>query len=83
MWHTGVMKRSTRSVWLGAVVLGVAPLLLLAYFRVGWWRMEADCTAEPPGTSRDTSSVAFSWSWRPLGFTCAFPNGGSETSLWF
>lgn len=77
------MKRSTRSVTLVTAVLCVVAIVFLVYFRAGWWRMEAACTVEPPGMSRDTSSVEFSWSWRPLGFSCRYASGESDTSLWF
>jgi hypothetical protein len=29
------------------------------------------------------SSVAYGWSWQPLGFRCTYDDGGSRTSVWF
>jgi hypothetical protein len=61
---------------LGVVILGAA------YYRVGWSRMESECGANPPGAP-DHGSVAFSWSWKPVGFHCSYEDGSEKTSLWF
>ena len=53
-----------------------------AYFRVGWTRMEAACSADSPG-ARSWQSVEFSWSWDPTGFQCTYDDGRRRTSLWF
>lgn len=66
----------------GGFVAAALLVLALAYVRVGWWRMETACTAEPPG-GRPVSSVAFGWSWTPPGFICTYGDGRTETSLWF
>lgn len=55
---------------------------VLLYIRVGWWRMENACLAEPPGAAVQ-SSVSLAWSWRPWGFQCTFGDGTSRTSLMF
>jgi len=62
-----------------ALVLGV---LVLAYVRVGWWRMEAACTSAAPGDAAE-SSVELGWSWAPAGFRCTYDDGRSTTSSWF
>ena len=56
-------------------------LAAAAYIRVGWWRMESHCTAEPPGKP-SFHSVELSFTDR--GFTCVYDNGAwTESSLWF
>lgn len=65
--------------FVAVIVLG---LVVAVYARIGWSRMEADCTAERPG-EEGKGSVSFSWSWNPTGFTCTYADGGTETSLWF
>jgi hypothetical protein len=65
--------------------VGVAVLLAVSvavYMRVGWWRMESACNADPPGANH-SRSVALGWSWRPLGFQCTYGDGSRRTSLWF
>lgn len=79
-------SRSTRHRTRRGVVTGVVFVALLvlvvAYVRLGWDRMESVCTADPPCEAQ-TSSVAFEWSWWPPGFTCIYDDGRTETSLWF
>lgn len=74
--------RRLRRRALGPVVLLTLLILVLGYVRIGWDRMESACTSDRPG-ARQMSSVAFGWSWSPVGFTCAYEDGRSETSLWF
>ena len=69
------------------LAVGLSVVLLLAvagaaYVRVGWWRMEAACSADPPGATRATASVATGWSWSPPGFRCTYADGRDDTSLW-
>lgn len=61
---------------------GVLVLLMLAYGRFGWSRMETACTADPP-RSGPWDSVETRWSWSPLGFQCTYDDGRQRTSLWF
>jgi len=69
--------------WLIAVVVVVSLVIGTAlYVRVGWWRMESACSSDAPGASRP-SGVSYTWSWQPVGFTCTFTDGSTETSLWF
>ncbi|HJR90018.1 MAG TPA: hypothetical protein VJ782_07695 [Aeromicrobium sp.] len=75
-----------RRRWVCMIVSVLLPLVLLvalaAYVRVGWWRMEAECIATPPGAPvYDT--VEFGWSWFPPGFTCTYDDGRVKRSLWF
>jgi hypothetical protein len=72
------MKRVLAMV--GAVAL--LAVVSAAYFRVGWTRMEAACSTDPPGSS-SSQSVEFSWSWDPAGFQCTYDDGRRRTSLWF
>lgn len=73
---------------IGLVLAAIVVLMLagFAYFRVGWDRMDAHCTASPPG-SETVDAVGFSWSWFPPAFTCTYTggqrDGDVETSLWF
>jgi len=62
------------------VVLLATLLAVAAYLRVGWSRMESECSLNDAEGHR---SVSYDWSWQPLGFTCTYDNGQSETSLWF
>jgi hypothetical protein len=63
-------------------VIAMLALLLGAYVRVGWERMETACAANPPG-ARSWSSVEFGWSWAPTGFQCTYDDGSQRTSYWF
>jgi hypothetical protein len=75
------MRRIVVVSIIGAVVLVVA---LLTYIRVGWNEMVQACDIEGLQSEDGThTSVAYSWSWQPLGFTCTYEDGSSETSLWF
>lgn len=77
----GPRRKKTRLVAAGAVILLLA-FLVVAYMRVGWWQMESECSlGDADGAIH--SSVTYDWSWEPLGFTCTYDNGQSETSLWF
>lgn len=66
------------------VIVGVVVLLAASaiYFRVGWSRMKAACTADPPGGASWTT-VNTGWSWSPLGFQCTYDDGHQRNSLWF
>jgi hypothetical protein len=66
----------TRVKRLGAVAtsLRMLALVLVAYVRVGWSRMETACAADPPG-SRPWHSVHYSWSWNSVGFQCTYDDG--------
>jgi len=71
-------RRKRNSV---VVVLLVVALAFPLYFRLGWWRMESRCSAEPPG-KEPFRSVEFSFTAR--GFTCVYDNGArTESSYWF
>jgi hypothetical protein len=69
-----------------AVTVLVLALALMFYVRVGWDRMDAHCSATPPG-SETADQVYFSWRWNPPGFTCTYiggqRDGDAERSLWF
>lgn len=82
MGHEGWPRTVRRPLALfGAVVIVV--VLGTGYLRVGWQRMESACTADGPG-DQPYSSVAFSWSWSPVGFQCAYDDGDRvDTSLWW
>ena len=68
-----------RVVTLSLVVLMVAAVV--AYGWLGRLRMENACSlSNAEGEVHE--SVTYSWSWRPLGFTCTYDDGTSETSLW-
>jgi hypothetical protein len=73
---------------IGLLLVGVlcAAIAVAAYARLGWWRMEDTCSANPLG-ARTVHEVSYSWSWKPLGFTCSYTggerNGETRTSLWF
>ena len=73
--------RMRRGVSAG-LVLAALLVLVVSYVRIGWDRMETACTADGPGEA-EASSVQFTWSWWPPGFTCAYDDGRTETSLWF
>jgi hypothetical protein len=62
-------------------VLGVAAATAL-YFRIGWWRMKSACSLNN-ARGQVHKTVAYGWSWNPLGFQCTYDNGKSDTSLWF
>jgi hypothetical protein len=67
------------------VRIGVAALMVVSaalYLRVGWWRMESACPLDDAHGPLH-SSVAYGWSWQPLGFRCTYDDGGSRTSVWF
>jgi hypothetical protein len=57
---------SRRWVVVGALAV-VGLILVLAYVRVGWWRMESACTTDPAG-GIDEASVSYGWAWSPAGF---------------
>ena len=89
---TDVVVRRTR--WLVRVAVTLVILTLVAtaalvYMAVGWQRMDAACSTDeavPPGASG--SSVAFGWSWSPLGLACTWPaeDGSADisiTKLWW
>jgi hypothetical protein len=70
-------------------LLGVALLIVLAlaiatlaYARVGWTRMEAECGSDPR-LGEHAGEVSYSWSWNPTGFQCSYDDGTVQTSLWF
>jgi len=72
------MKRAVLLV----AVLGLMAVAAATYYRVGWSRMQAACSATPnDGQAR--RQVEFAWSWRPVGFQCTYDNALSRTSLWF
>ncbi len=66
--------------------LALALLVIVAlsgtlYAAVGWHAMESACSldgAEGPLHM----GISYTWSWSPLGFTCTYDDGTSETSLW-
>jgi hypothetical protein len=64
------------------VLATVVIALPVAYYRVGWTRMEAACGADRPGDP-DWKSVEYGWSWSPAGFQCTYDTGRQRTSLWF
>ena len=74
-------RRTRRGVIAGVVLLALV-VAVVGYVRIGWYRMESACTADRPGEA-PVSSVAFEWSWSPLGFACTYDDGRTETSLWF
>lgn len=74
-------RKARRGVFAGVVLMALL-ILVVGYVRVGWDRMETACTADRPGEAQ-TSSVSFEWAWWPPGFTCAYGDGRTETSLWF
>lgn len=60
----------------------LAVTLLLGFHRVGWTRMETACSADVPGDPT-WQSVAYGWSWSPLGLQCTYDTGRQRTSFWF
>ena len=62
--------------------MAILALAFVACVRVEWWRMDDACNADPPG-SRHVVLVDEGWSWKPMGFRCAFGDGSRRTSLWF
>jgi hypothetical protein len=64
-----------------ACALAVLALVLVAYVRVGWWRMETACASDLHGGHR-WKSVEYGWSWDPTGFQCTYDDGSKRTSLW-
>jgi hypothetical protein len=68
------------------VRLGIAVLAIFAgsalYLRIGWWRMESACSLND-AHGQIHKTVAYGWSWQPLGFQCTYDNGKMDTSLWF
>jgi len=64
------------------VTLLVLSVAAAGYFRIGWYGMESECSLSD-ANAQVHESVAFSWSWNPVGFTCTYDDGTSETSLWF
>ena len=75
-------RKRARLVTVGAVVLLATLLAVAAYLRVGWSRMESECSLSD-AEGHIHRSVSYGWSWQPVGFTCTYDNGQSETSLWF
>jgi hypothetical protein len=78
-----VVQNAKRQQWSDirlAMTLSVAVLLLVAaaavYYRASWDRMEVACSVS-------NEKVSFGWSWLPPGFKCTYPDGRTETSLWF
>lgn len=65
-----------------ASVVAALALVLTAYTRVEYSRMDAACTTEAPGVHH-WRSVHYGWSWRPVGFQCTYADGHRRTSLWF
>ena len=74
--------KKVRLVVVGAVVLLATLLAVAAYLRVGWSRMESECSLSD-AEGQIHGSVSYGWSWQPLGFTCTYDHGQSETSFWF
>jgi len=74
----GVVK----PILMATVVVLAVVIVGAAYARVGWSRMETECASSPPGAS-DHGSVAYSWSWDPVGFRCSYEDGSTRTALWF
>jgi len=72
------MKRAVLLV----AVLGLMAVAAATYYRVGWSRMQAACSATP-NDGQAWRQVEFAWSWRPVGFQCTYDNALSRTSLWF
>lgn len=68
------------------LIAALAVIALVAgavvYTRIGWSRMENACASDGPGAPQ-RDGVSHSWGWQPLGFTCTYSDGSSETSLWF
>jgi hypothetical protein len=64
------------------VMLLVLAVAAFAYYRVGWSRMEDECSTDR-SMAGQRGIVTYSWSWTPPGFTCTYSGGYSETSLWF
>lgn len=65
-----------------ASVVAALALVLSAYTRVEYSRMDAACTTEAPG-GHHWRSVHYGWSWKPVGFQCTYDDGLRRTSLWF
>ena len=68
-----------------ALLVGATFVVVLAvalYYRVGWTQMENQCPSGGPTARRADDGVSYTWSWQPLGFTCTYGDGSSDTSLW-
>lgn len=80
-WHG--LTTWPRRVAVLTVAIFVLALAVFIYIRAGWSHMEYHC----PNGHGDFEQVGFSWSWKPLGFTCIYEGGERdgevETSLWF
>lgn len=84
------MASSTRGrcALIGAAVLVIALVTALAYFALGWQRMDAACSTDaavPQGAS--PSSVGYAWSWAPPGFACTWDGADGQpvtvVKLWW
>lgn len=72
------MRRFVAACLLAGLVVAVS----VGYYRIGWTRMEAACSADGPGDP-DWRSVEYEWSWGPPGFQCTYDTGSARTALWF
>lgn len=76
-----VVHLTSRRATALAVLILVVILALPVYYRLGWWRMERHCSAEPVGKA-PFASVKFSFT--SGGFTCVYNHGAwTEASYWF
>jgi uncharacterized membrane protein len=71
-----------RLLWGTLLAVLVFSIAAVAYTRVGWTRMEADCGADR-NSAKHGPNVSYSSSWKPTGFQCTYGDGAVETSLWF
>lgn len=65
-----------------AIVAVIAVLLIAAaaYYRIGWWRMEAACLSSPPGTNWQVTAADYGFT--KHGFTCERDDGSVWSSWW-
>ena len=69
-------------VSVGLVIAMAIAVAVLVFAAFGWQRMDVECRDPDVVPFEATAtSVDFSWSWAPLGFTCTWPAGDDEVSL--
>lgn len=86
-----VVRRRTRAlvrVSVALVTVAAVAVAVLVFAAFGWSRMDEQCRhPDMVPTGATATSVEFSWSWMPLGFTCTWPVQDSSdvtvTKLWW
>ena len=76
-WQDTCVKKAALTLLVLLVIAGTG----WAHFVSGWFALQSACSLDGPD-GQVHSSVEYSWSWSPLGFTCTYDDGTSETSRW-